>query len=121
MDDRVSGDSLPATPAGVPAVRAFFALAPDDDVRESLAQFGRDIARKSRGRAVSPENAHLTLAFLGDVARARLPVLQQVGDRVPHAGFVVEFDALGAWRASGVAWQGLLAFSPLLNVWWQLG
>jgi RNA 2',3'-cyclic 3'-phosphodiesterase len=114
MDDRVSDVSSPAAPTGVPVVRAFFALAPDDDVRESLAQFGRDVARKSRGRAVSPENAHLTLAFLGDVPRARLPALQQVGDRVPHTGFVVDFDALGAWRASGVAWIAPSQLPPAL-------
>jgi 2'-5' RNA ligase len=95
-------------------VRAFFALAPDEEVRSHLAQLGRDVARKSRGRAVSPENAHLTLAFLGDVARSRVPILEQVGDRLPHAGFVVEFDSLGAWRASGVAWIAPSQLPPAL-------
>jgi 2'-5' RNA ligase len=115
MDDRVGNKSAPANAAQDPAtVRAFFALTPDAGVRASLAALGRDIARKSRGRAVSPENAHLTLAFLGDVERSRLPALKDVGDRLPHTGFSVEFDSLGAWKASGVAWIAPAQLPPAL-------
>ncbi|HEY5309265.1 MAG TPA: RNA 2',3'-cyclic phosphodiesterase, partial [Casimicrobiaceae bacterium] len=114
MDERASGLQLPSATADAPVVRAFFALAPGEEVRTRLAQLGRDVARKSRGRAVSPENAHLTLAFLGDVARSRVPVLEQVGDRLPRTGFVVEFDSLGAWRASGVAWIAPAQLPPAL-------
>ncbi len=96
------------------AVRAFFALSPDATVREGLATLGRDVARRSRGRAVSPENAHLTLAFIGDVAKSALPILQGVGDRMPTKGFVLSFDSLGAWRASGVAWIAPSALPPTL-------
>ncbi len=95
-------------------IRAFFALNPHPEVRESLAALGRDIARKSRGRAVPPDNAHLTLAFIGDVDKAALPVLQSVGDRMPKTGFVVNFDSLGAWRASGVAWIAPVTLPPPL-------
>ena len=101
----------PDAPRGI---RAFFALSPDAEVRETLATLGRDIARRCRGRAVSPENAHLTLAFIGDVTKDALPVLQAVGDSVPKAGFVVSFDSLGAWRASGVAWIAPAALPPAL-------
>src|SRR5258708_39845209 len=83
------------------AVRAFFALSPDEAVKEALAALGRDIARRSRGRSVPPDNAHLTLAFIGDVPKPALPTLQAVGDRMPKTGFVLSFDTLGAWRASG--------------------
>ena len=79
-----------------------------------LAALGRDVARKCRGRAVSPENAHLTLAFVGDVAKGSLPVLQAVGDRAPKTDFVVNFDLLGAWRASGVAWIAPTVLPPPL-------
>ena len=99
-------------------VRAFYALAPTETVRQQLAQLGRDVARRSRGRAVAPENAHLTLAFLGDVATAALPALQSIGTRLSPTGFVLEFDSLGAWRASGVAWvapSSLPAALPALH------
>jgi len=96
------------------AVRAFFALSPNETVREALAALGRDVARRSRGRTVSPENAHLTLAFIGDVARSAVPELEAVGDRLPKTGFVLSFDSLGAWRASGVAWIAPSVLPPAL-------
>ncbi len=96
------------------AVRAFFALSPNETVREALAALGRDIARRSRGRTVSPENAHLTLAFIGDVAKTAVPILEAVGDRLPKTGFVLSFDSLGAWRASGVAWIAPSVLPPPL-------
>jgi RNA 2',3'-cyclic 3'-phosphodiesterase len=105
---------MEANPEASRGVRAFFALSPDDQVRETLAALGRDVARRCRGRAVSPEHAHLTLAFIGDVAKDALPVLQSVGDQLPKAGFVVSFDLLGAWRASGVAWIAPAALPPAL-------
>ena len=109
--------SDPRTPENAEAprgVRAFFALSPDAEVRESLAALGRDVARRSRGRAVSPENAHLTLAFIGDVGKEALQVLQAAGDRAPRTGFVISFDSLGAWRASGVAWIAPSVLPPPL-------
>jgi 2'-5' RNA ligase len=103
-----------ANPETARGVRAFFALSPDDEVRETLAALGRDVARRCRGRAVSPENAHLTLAFIGDVVKDTLPLLESVGDRLPKTGFVVSFDSLGAWRASGVAWIAPATLPPAL-------
>lgn len=104
----------PAAPDAPRGIRAFFALSPDDEVRETLAALGRDVARRSRGRAVSPDNAHLTLAFIGDVSKDTLVALQAVGDRVPKTGFAVSFDSLGAWRASGVAWIAPAVLPPPL-------
>lgn len=95
-------------------VRAFYALAPNETVRAQLTALGRDVARRSRGRAVAPANAHLTLAFLGDVSTAALPALQAIGNRLSPIGFVLEFDSLGAWRASGVAWVAPSSLPPAL-------
>jgi 2'-5' RNA ligase len=33
-----------------------------------------------------------------------LPSLRKIGDGLPPVGSVLDFDVLGAWRASGVAW-----------------
>jgi len=89
--------------AGGPA-RLFFALVPSSAVRAAFGDLSRTVARRSRGRAVSSEHLHLTLAFLGDVPVAALPALQRVGAGMPRAGATLVFDTLGAWRASGVAW-----------------
>jgi len=87
-----------------PRVRTFYALVPDDAVRLHFLSLARDVARRSRGRAISGEHVHLTLAFLGDVPVGRVAELRAIGDRLPHKGANLEFDTLGAWRASGVAW-----------------
>src|SRR4029453_16991323 len=92
------------TPPSPDRIRAFFALVPDDAVRLQFLALARDVARRSRGRSISGEHVHLTLAFLGDVPRESLPTIRTIGDAMPHAGASLAFDTLGAWRASGVAW-----------------
>ena len=96
-------------------VRAFFALAPDDEVRRQFSALARDVARRSRGRAVSGDNVHLTIAFVGDVAATAIPALRAIGDALPHVGAMLEFDTLGAWRASGVAWIAPQEIPPPLS------
>ncbi len=91
-------------PSQSTTVRTFFALVPDDAVRRQFVALAADIARRARGRAITGEHVHLTLAFLGDVDAAAVPALVRIGDALPHAGAVLTFDTLGAWRASGVAW-----------------
>lgn len=100
---------IPQGPARVPAaatdvVRVFFALVPDRAVTAQFTALAKDVARRARGRAVAAHHVHLTLAFLGDVAASSVPALRRIGDALPHAGAVLEFDTLGSWRASGVAW-----------------
>jgi 2'-5' RNA ligase len=87
-----------------PRVRTFYALIPDDSIRLQFLALARDVARRSRGRAISGEHVHLTLAFLGDVQATRVEELHAIGDALPHRGAELHFDTLGAWRASGVAW-----------------
>lgn len=99
--ERQDHDANPETPD---RIRTFFALVPDEPVRLQFVSLARDVARRSRGRSISGEHVHLTLAFLGDVPLASLPKLRAIGEGMPHAGASLDFDTLGAWRASGVAW-----------------
>jgi 2'-5' RNA ligase len=105
-------DVVPESPA---AVRAFFALLPPADARARLADLGRDVARRARGRAVAPGHAHITLAFIGDVAGTAVAGLAAVGNALPREGFALEFSVLGAWRASGVAWVAPASLPPALG------
>ncbi len=104
MDATPQGLAAPAVADAHTDVRAFFALVPDDDVRRQFSALARDVARRSRGRAVAGDHVHLTLAFIGDVATTSIPALRAIGDALPRVGAMLEFDTLGAWRASGVAW-----------------
>jgi 2'-5' RNA ligase len=96
-------------------IRAFFALVPDDAVRLAFLALARDVARRSRGRSISGEHVHLTLAFLGDVPVERLDTMRAIGDAVPKQGASLAFDTLGAWRASGVAWVAPSVLPPSLS------
>lgn len=105
-----------------PRVRVFYAWVPAEAVRAQFATLAREVARRCRGRAISGDHVHLTLAFLGDVDAGVLPKLRAVGDRLSHVGGILEFDGLGGWRASGVAWvaptqvpSGLLAMHAALR------
>lgn len=93
-------------------IRVFFALVPDESVARQFTALGKDVARRARGRVVAGDHVHLTLAFLGDVAVASVPALRRIGDALPRDGAVLEFDTLGSWRASGVAWIAPSAIPP---------
>jgi 2'-5' RNA ligase len=95
-------------------IRAFFALVPDEATRHQFVALAREVARRSRGRAITGEHVHLTLAFLGDVDVTLLPQLRQIGNALVRAGADLEFAVLGAWRASGVAWVAPTAIPPPL-------
>ena len=53
-------------------LRLFYALWPDEPLRERLAEAARDAVRQSGGRPVPAGNYHLTLAFLGRNTGRRL-------------------------------------------------
>ena len=65
-------------PAGA-SRRLFFALWPDEAMREALVHACRKDVRSSGGRPVPPSNLHLTLAFLDSVPESRLAQLVEVG------------------------------------------
>jgi len=58
--------------------RLFFALWPDEAQRQALEHACAKAVRHSGGRPVAVSNLHVTLAFLGSVAVARIPDLQHI-------------------------------------------
>ena len=114
METLTSPELDPVTQTPV-TIRAFFALLPPADARTQLADLGRDLARRARGRSVAAAHAHITLAFIGDVPESAIPGLMTIGDALPRDGFTLEFGVLGAWRASGVAWIAPALLPPALE------
>ena len=88
-----------------PTRRLFFALWPDAEARLALARASRKAVRSCGGRPVPPENAHVTLAFLGSVAERR----------------VAEVDAIGRNTASALALAAPLTLSFGTLVHWARG
>ena len=91
-------------PAGV-SRKLFFALWPDEPMREALAHAVREAVRGSGGRPVPPSNLHLTLAFLGSVPEARVAELADAARALglPEPGAVeVRLDHLEHWAGAQV-------------------
>ncbi len=87
------------------AVRAFFAIALDGELREGAAELARELAARPGGdgvRWIAPENLHLTLRFLGNVAASEITPLAEhaqdaLADCAPFAltlGAVLAFPSL---------------------------
>lgn len=86
--------------------RLFFALWPPDGVREALGRLSQEVAAAAGGRRVPQANIHLTLAFLGEVATERGPLVREAADSVRGEPFELSLDRLGSFRRAGVAWMG---------------
>jgi 2'-5' RNA ligase len=82
-------------------LRLYFALWPDDELRQRIAQAAAGAVAAAGGRAVPSENLHVTLAFLGAVAAERYPDAVAAARGVRAAPGVQAFDRIVAWGRSG--------------------
>jgi 2'-5' RNA ligase len=96
-------------------VRLFFALWPDEAVREQLARWSRELRRVCGGRPTRPENLHLTLAFLGSVEEARLPEVERAASDVAPPVAPLVLDQCDYWKRKRIAWAGASATPPRLE------
>ncbi len=86
--------------------RLFFALWPDAPSRPRLAAKAAELACECGGRAVPEANIHLTLAFLGEVDAARVPLAWEAAAKVTLTPFRLELDRLGSFSGACVGWAG---------------
>ena len=87
----------PGAPPPQPGLRAFFALWPSDAERDALCAWAQACHALSGGRLVQRENLHVTVAFLGDIGRSRLPELGPIAERSLAAPFELILDRIGYW------------------------
>lgn len=89
--------------------RLFFALWPDQRVRESLSALARVAKTDCGGRIMQPRNLHLTLAFLGDTVEAQRDAAVAAASRVKMSPISLVVDRSGYFRQAGdrgVVWVG---------------
>ncbi len=86
--------------------RLFFALWPDDAVRDALAARRDAIAFAYGGRPMLPATLHLTLAFIGEANELKVPTLLSCGDRVRASEFSLRIDAVSHFKRARLAWLG---------------
>ncbi len=77
--------------------RLFFALWPDAALRARLVETFGAAAAVAGGRAVHPDNLHVTLEFLGSVASSRLAELASLGEATHLPTADLSLDTLEWW------------------------
>ena len=84
--------------------RLFFALVPDNSVRRQV--LGIQQRLEGSGRAVSPPNLHVTLAFLGMQEAAVISEVCDLAARLSFPPCRVVLDQLGQFGRGRVFWLG---------------
>jgi 2'-5' RNA ligase len=95
-------------------MRLFFALWPPPAALDSFGRMARDCAGQFGGQPSRQESIHLTLAFLGQVSEAQLPLLIQKAQEIRHAAFALTIDRLRCWQHKHLLWAGCASPNPEL-------
>lgn len=92
--------------------RIFFALCPDQKVRQQLWQLSSEL---QYGRRTSIENLHVTLIFLGSVTNEQRICLEQVASEIQLPSFTVQIDRLDYWAKPKTLWAGCTEVPDVLT------
>ena len=84
--------------------RLFFAVVPDEDIRQRLERVQQGLAVS--GRAARPDQFHATLAFLGMQQPAVIPEIHQIASRLRFQSCRILMDRCGQFSRAGVLWLG---------------
>jgi len=82
--------------------RLFFALWPDERVRQQLALEAQRVVDARAGRPVPPANFHVTVVFLGPVPQSRFDAVAHSAAQSQGRAFELCLDRLQLWARSGV-------------------
>lgn len=93
-------------------LRLFFALWPDDAIRDALNGTGKWLHQHWGGRRMRAETVHITLAFLGETPAGRLDDLVACADSVGTDAYELVLDQAGYWRHNRIGWLGASETPP---------
>jgi 2'-5' RNA ligase len=88
------------------AERLFFALWPDNNIREHLHRLSQQTTQGVSGRLIPADNLHVTLVFIGDVDKLTKQCMQRVAATVQSKRFSLSLDKLGYWKKPRIFWLG---------------
>lgn len=86
------------SPETAATARVFFALWPSKAVRDALVKTMKDMHVLYGGRQTRPDTLHLTLVFIGQVDRARIPALLALAQAIQVGHFDMDLDKAECWR-----------------------
>jgi RNA 2',3'-cyclic 3'-phosphodiesterase len=92
---------------GTGRARLFFAAWPAPEIQQALGKLALELRPRCGGRAIPARHIHLTLVFLGDVERARLPRLESLARAVAAPSFELAVDRVQYWRHNRIVWAGV--------------
>ena len=104
-------------------MRLFIAINFNEETKQNIIAVQRRLREWGRGNFSRPENLHLTLAFLGEIAPERVPAIRSVMDQITVPSLRLVFNHVGDFRQDGgdIWWislepdQALLALQKELH------
>jgi len=103
------------SPAAERGARLFFALWPDAAACAGLAAWSRELRALCGGRALQPQDLHLTLAFLGSVDAERIGAIERAAAEVAPRAATLVLDRPGYWKHNRIVWAGASRPPPELE------
>lgn len=98
-------------------MRLFIAINFDPQVKQKILEVQNKLRKIGQGNFTKPENLHLTLAFLGEVAPDRMEAVKQAMKQLPVVPMALTFDRVGNFqRNGGIWWIGLSENPELLKL-----
>lgn len=82
--------------------RLFFALWPSDALRAQMAAVAAPIVARGEGRAIPPQNLHITLAFLGGVASEKVAAVMAAAADIESPPLRLSIERVEVWRGAGI-------------------
>ncbi len=95
--------------------RVFLALWPGPEVAASLHHISLEAEKHCGGRCMRRDTLHITLAFLGDVAESRLPLIGEAMATLQAGRFRLRIDTSGYWAHNHIVWAGCRAWPEQLD------
>jgi 2'-5' RNA ligase len=94
--------------------RLFFALWPDEALRQQIEEGTCAAVSESGGRRIPPRNYHITLLFMGNVGREGLDRAQAVAAALRAPAFELSLDHIHSPARARVMWLGTQQQPPAL-------
>ena len=96
-------------------MRLFLGLPIPHELAQTLTRLTQGI-ELPKGRWTAPENIHLTLVFLGEVAEPTLPHIEQELSKLNFASFPLKLTSLNTFPRAGVLFAGIEPARLLLHL-----
>jgi 2'-5' RNA ligase len=104
-------------------MRLFYAINFDSAVKKQLTDIQNALrAQAIRGNFTQPDNLHLTLAFIGEVAQDRSGPLLQIAETFKVLPFDLHLRGVGRFRRDGgdILWIGIEENKSLISIYNKL-